>query len=163
MTQDSHIEGQFNDQPQGRRISRGAVAGMAAAVVLAAGGGTAWWTWNNTTSPSDTPSTTITAPDSSSSEPDVGAIAASEQTAQIYWIETVNNRFEFTTRTLQLEEAQEPEAVLTAAFEALLSGPEASAASDLFSSIPTDTRLLDVDVRSDGVPRNIVKAAAVPP
>jgi spore germination protein GerM len=139
------------DQHPRRRIPLGIAAGLSA-VVLAVGGATAWWTWN--ASKTTDPVTTQPTPDVVETNPPVdtgSAPATAEQNVDIYWVTDTGTNLELVPYQVSLAAADNPSETLTAAFEALLDGPESAEATDPATSIPDGTRLLNLDVRQDGV------------
>lgn len=134
-----------------RQLPLGAIA-AAAAVVVAAGGGTAWWTWNNLTSvstPEQTDTATPTAPpEDLAQEPQTPQVPVAETDARMYLLEVTDTSFELVPAPIQVEDARDPEVLLTAAFDQLLATPDESAG---FSEIPAETTLRDLRVQPDGV------------
>ncbi|MGY6529318.1 MAG: GerMN domain-containing protein [Cyanobacterium sp.] len=66
------------------------------------------------------------------------------QRVNLYWL---NENLEITPRTTDLPKATTQQEVLTNAFNMLLQGSD----TDDFSAIPDETRLLDLEVKEDGV------------
>jgi spore germination protein GerM len=128
------------------RLPIGMLAGLAA-VILVAGSGTALWTWNahkapSTIAPAPAPAAPANPPANPAAQlPTITEPAPTtpaqpvEQTVEIYWPITVN-------------EANQPEQVLTAALEKLLAG---TTEADVASTIPQGTALNSVSIESDGV------------
>lgn len=135
-----------------RQVPLGIVAAFSA-VILAAGGGTAWWTWNTLTSvPDSEPVGQVPPPAASSDdlaqEPPAAPAPVTETDARLYLLETTDTGFELVPAPIQVEDASDPELVLTTAFEQLLTEPDESLG---FSAIPPSTALRDVRVQPDGV------------
>jgi spore germination protein GerM len=126
-----------------RRIPLGVVAGVSAAV-LAAGGGAAWFAWNsnNNVSSTNTPAPTT------SPAPSKLAQSGNEQKAQVYWLNTVNNKVEVVPSAIALNNAGSKDEILKSAFNRLLAGPTDSA---LTTTIPTGTKLRNLTVDPNGV------------
>lgn len=146
-----------SDQPTQRpRSSRfmplGVLAGLAG-VVLLAGGGAAWWTWQSLTS---APTSTTLEEDATTSQtpptesPTTGANLP-EQTVQIYWLRLGETSIEPVATPVTVE-GEQPETILTAAFETMLEG---SSEPDLTSTIPPGTTLETLDIQEDGVHVNL--------
>lgn len=125
-----------------RRIPLGVVAGVSAAV-LAAGGGAAWFAWNS----NNVSSTNIPAP-TTSPAPSKLAQSGNEQKAQVYWLNTVNNKVEVVPSAIALNNAGSKDEILKSAFNRLLAGPTDSA---LTTTIPTGTKLRNLTVDTNGV------------
>ncbi|HEY9728327.1 MAG TPA: GerMN domain-containing protein [Chroococcales cyanobacterium] len=126
-----------------RRIPLGVVAGVSAAV-LAAGGGAAWFAWNsnNNVSSTNTPAPTT------SPAPSKLAQSGNEQKAQVYWLNTVNNKVEVVPSAIALNNAGSKDEIIKSAFNRLLAGPTDSA---LTTTIPTGTKLRNLTVDPNGV------------
>ncbi|MGF1496507.1 MAG: GerMN domain-containing protein [Elainellaceae cyanobacterium] len=147
---------QIEDRPARRRLPIGVMAGLTA-VVVAAGGGTAWWTLNSlqTRTPDEPVNVDPANPADPSESPtsqQPPATALVETAAQVYWVEVAGTGFELVPAGVMAETADDPDIVLTAAFESLLAGPEGASG---FSEIPEGTELLDLSVESDGVYVNL--------
>ena len=154
-----HDQQPMETHQSSRRLPLSLIAAVSA-VVLAAGSGTAWWmiSSNNetpvlpdTTSQVEptTPDTTPTAP---STEEPSQVPAATATTAQVYLIEVAGDRFELVPSEVRLETDAAPEQLLATAFERLLDN---DVESDAFSEIPTDTELLNLSIKDDGVHVNL--------
>lgn len=133
----------MEDQRQTRYVSRGVIAGLSA-VVLAAGGGGAWWAWNTLSPqvPASPSAPTVQQPHSQAIQP------ANEQTAQIYWLKDSGSQLELVPSQITVESADQPAGVLETAFDQLLEGP---ANSEVATTIPEETELRSLEVRSDGI------------
>lgn len=135
-----------------RQLPLGVIAAFSA-VILTAGGGTAWWTWNQLTSvPTAEQPDTITAPtappEDLAQEPPTAPAPVVETDARLYLLTVTDTSFELVPAPIQVEDARDPEVVLTAAFDQLLAEPNESVG---FSEIPDSTALLDLEVQPDGV------------
>ena len=78
---------------------------------------------------------------------------AGETTAQLYWLKDTGSKFELVpTPTKVAATSTDPKTILKAAFEKLLTPP-----SDpkLINTIPAGTKLLGVEVKSDGIHVNL--------
>jgi spore germination protein GerM len=133
-----------------RFLSLGATAGLAALVLLA-GGGAAWWTWQssnstNLTTPTESDTTqTGTSPAIDSESP--ANTPSTEQTVQIYWIKILETGIEPVPVSTTVT-GEQPEAILSAAFEEMLKGtPD----SDLTSTIPPNTKLNNLSIQENGI------------
>lgn len=134
-------------QQRANRIPLGVIAGLSAAAI-AAGGGAAWWTWNSANSP-PTPHASTTPQTSPSKSP---VRAPVEQTAQIYWLKDTGDRLELVPNPVTVA-AEQPNAVLQAAFNRLLAGPTDTAT--VSSTIPEGTKLRGVKIQNDGIHVNL--------
>ncbi|MDJ0736360.1 MAG: GerMN domain-containing protein [Nostocaceae cyanobacterium] len=124
------------------RISNGAIAAVAAAVLLV-GGGAGWYAWNSTQVPSpETPSKTTQVPSQ----------ITQEESPSIYWLTDTGTGLELVPQSLKMAATDEPNKVLTTAFERLLAGPTEGTGS---TTIPQGTKLLGVKKESDGIHVNL--------
>lgn len=131
-------------KPRTRSVPQGVIAGLVA-VVLLAGAGTAWWTWRSAQSQqSQAPSSEAVSPES---PPDLTQ-APIEQTVQVYWLQSLDNRFELVPAPVSVSSAGQPEALVKAALEAMLKG---SASPEFTSTVPQGTQLRQVEIKPDGV------------
>lgn len=146
---------------QTRRISLGVIATLSA-VVVAAGGGTAWWALNsqkdvnlNGMTPSPTqpqdPGVNIEVTQDPSVTPPT-ALNPVEQSVQIYVVQDTGTQFELASVPVSVQAAEQPEAVLKAAFDRLVTQPPNGAG---FSEIPTGTQVLSVEVKENGIYVNL--------
>ncbi|NJN86382.1 MAG: spore germination protein [Leptolyngbyaceae cyanobacterium SL_7_1] len=154
-----HDRQPVQDEPRStrpaRRIPAGLLAGLS--VILITGSATAWWTWNTV---SEKPSTTVSTPNTISqpiptnepiqSQPNAveSAPVETEETVQVYWLKDTGTEFELVPASITVA-ADKPDEVLTMAMEALLTAEPESA--DVASTIPPETKLLDLQVKDDGV------------
>ncbi len=137
-----------------RRFPAGVMAGLAA-VALTAGGATAWWTaqrlMNPTASTSNTttvtPNSTVQNPDTSGTTAQEPTRPAAEQTVQVYYLKDTGTKLELVPANISVSSNQPTEA-LKGAFAELLKGTTTGTAT---STIPTGTRLLNLDVKDNGV------------
>ncbi|MBV9387995.1 MAG: GerMN domain-containing protein [Chroococcidiopsidaceae cyanobacterium CP_BM_ER_R8_30] len=132
-------------------VPRSVVVGIAAAMV-AAGGGAAWWTLHAANSPTNPPPPSTTASQPSTSG--LGSLSAPsrEQTAQVYWLKDTDRHLALVKSSVKLRTTNQPDAILTAAFDRLLAGPTQAG---MTSTIPQGTKLRDVKTKSDGVHVNL--------
>lgn len=158
----------IKDQNQTNNLSLGIVASVCA-LAVAVGGGIALWTnlQSTTTKTSDNSQTLITPPTSTSPDetlpPPLPATVESpdsitldvpqpepvtEKTVELYWVKDTTGEIDLISSRVKLETADEPEAILKAAFERLLVGP---ANTDVFSAIPTGTKVQALAVENNGV------------
>ncbi|MCL1462930.1 GerMN domain-containing protein [Argonema galeatum] len=124
-----------------RRVPPRAIATIGA-LILAIGGGTVWLALNSRT---PTPAPIPTSANSMQAVP-------VQDTADIYWLQDRDNKFELVARPVTLDKAasKNPSAILEQAFIRLLAGP--SDTNDRVStSIPKGTKLRSVTVQNDGV------------
>ncbi|MGK7888511.1 MAG: GerMN domain-containing protein [Leptolyngbyaceae cyanobacterium] len=120
--------------------------------IIMAGGKTGWWAWNrlaytptDRAVQADQPNTNN--PSGNASTPSVVPLVTTS--VDVYLLDVNDVNFALVPLTLEVETADEPAAVLDAAFDQLLNQdlPGTSA----FSEIPDDTTLLDLDVEADGI------------
>jgi len=134
---------QDQHQQATRRVPLSVIAGVSAAV-LAAGGGAAWFAWNSNNNVSSTnPPAPTTSP-----APSKLAQSGNEQKAQVYWLNTVNNKIEVVPSAIALNNAGSKDEILKSAFDRLLAGPTDSA---LTTTIPTGTKLRNLSVEGNDV------------
>ncbi len=124
------------------RISNGAIAAVAAAVLAVAGGG-GWYAWNSTQVPNTQSPSTTTQPLSPITQ---------EQSPSIFWLTDTGTGLELVPQPLKISATDEPNKVLTTAFEKLLQGPTEGTGS---TTIPQGTKLLGVKKESDGIHVNL--------
>lgn len=146
---------------QTRRIPLGVIATLGA-LVVAAGGGTAWWAVNSQkdatlngmnpvpTQPTD-PALNIEVTQDPSVTPPT-ALNPIEQSVQIYLVQDAGTEFQLASVPVTVQAAEQPEAVLTAAFDRLLNQPPNGAS---FSAIPPGTQVLNVEVKQNGIAVNL--------
>jgi spore germination protein GerM len=148
----------MQDQQPRRLLSPAAIAGLSA-LLLATGGGVAWWTWNNSvnqaptaieqTQPNDqnNPSLPVD-PFKTAKLPGNSAPATADKTLQVYWLKTSGNKIQLVPSPVKLTSSNNPEALLETAMQQLIAGPTQT---DLSTTIPAETQLLDLAVKEDGV------------
>lgn len=126
-----------------RRANRPASGVIAAlsAVVLAAGGVTTWLTLKQAPSP------VTPAPTQSTIQPNQAQIPV-EQTVQVYLVKDTGTRLELVPTPVSVVASNQPAEVLKAAFAKLLEQHSTGAAT---STIPENTQVRSLEVRSDGV------------
>ncbi|NJO41530.1 MAG: spore germination protein [Cyanobacteria bacterium CRU_2_1] len=124
----------------------GIVAGIST-IALIAGGGTAWWTQHHMASKS-VPSVPSKVPDAPQPSSSPVSQAPTEQTVQVYWLKSVDDRIEPTASPVTIAATDQPDIVLKAAFEEMLQGSSDPA---LTSVIPDGTKIRSVEVKSDGI------------
>ncbi|MGC1394310.1 MAG: GerMN domain-containing protein [Coleofasciculaceae cyanobacterium] len=122
-----------------RRTPIGLIAAVAGAV-LTVGGGAGWLAWNHFTSP--TAQAPTVAP---SVQPNV---PATEQKAQVFWLNTVNNKIEVVPSTVTVKDTNDKGKIIEVALNRLLAGP---VEQGMASSIPKGTKLKEVSLQADGV------------
>ncbi|WAL62745.1 GerMN domain-containing protein [Thermocoleostomius sinensis] len=141
-------------QPSPSRPSRALPLGIlagAAILALLAGGGTAWWTWHSVNSKPTAPLPAAKVPDTSQASPSPLTQTPAQQTVQVYWLKTDADGIEPTASPVTVA-ADQPNAVLKAAFEEMLKGSDDPA---LTSTVPQGTILREVQVKEDGVHVNL--------
>ncbi len=161
----------MKEQNQTHNLSVGLVASVCT-LAVAVGGGIALWTNLKSTttktsnnsqtltnpstqeSPNQTlpvpPPATIDSPDSQLSplsiQPEPKAVT--EKTVELYWVKDTAGDIGLVSSGVKIKAADEPEAILTAAFDSLLSGPENT---DVVSAIPAGTKIQALTVENNGV------------
>ncbi|AFY80350.1 GerMN domain-containing protein [Oscillatoria acuminata] len=146
---------------QTRRIPLGVIATLSA-VVVAAGGGTAWWAVNSQKDvtlngmnpvPGQTrdPGVNIPVTQDPSVTPPT-ALNPIEQSVQIYVVQDTGTQFELASVPVSVQATEQPDAVLKAAFDRLVTQPPNSAG---FSEIPQGTQVLNVEVKQNGIYVNL--------
>lgn len=129
---------QDQQRERNRRTPVGLIAAIAGAV-LAVGGG-AWLGWNHFTTPTaQTPTVTPSAPPN---------VPATEQKAQVFWLNTVNNKIEVVPSTITVKDTNNKEEIIKVALNSLLVGP---VEQGMASSIPKGTKLREASLQADGV------------
>ena len=137
------------------------------ALAVVVGGGIALWknsqsattkTSNNSQTPTNVstqesssyPTSTINPLDSQeiplSIKPE--ALAVKEKTVELYWVKDTATDIGLVSSRVKVKATNEPEAILTAAFEHLLSRPENT---DVMSAIPKGTKVQALTVENNGV------------
>ncbi len=126
-------------QQRVNRISGGAIA-VAITAALATGGGLAWWGFQstNTITPSITPNVV--------QQPQPPATTQST-TAKIYLLKDTGRNLELVPTPIEVN-AEQPDAVLTGAFNSLLTNIQDATAS---STIPAGTKLRSLKILEDGI------------
>lgn len=132
-----------------RTVPKGVIAGLTA-VVLAVGGGVAWWTWHSFQAQNAIPGASV-AP-SLAPDPSNISQAPIEQKVQVYWLKSVDNRFELAPTSISVTASGQPESILKAAFEEMLKG---TSTPDFSSTVPEGTKLRQITVKDDGVHVNL--------
>ena len=140
----------MQEQESRRRISPALLAG-GAALILAAGGGTAWWATHSKTTV-ETPAVPIpVTPAPSAIQPTVlpsVPLKPGQKAVQVFWVRDAGTNLDLIPGQINVDKASQPNAVLNAAFNRLLSG---SVPAGVSSAIPKGTKLRSVAVKNDGV------------
>ncbi|MBW4496103.1 MAG: GerMN domain-containing protein [Oscillatoria princeps RMCB-10] len=139
----------MQEQKSGRRISPALLAGGAALAILAGGGGTAWWLTHSRTGP-EPPSVQIPVP-APAVKPTIlpsVPLKPGQKAVQVFWVRDAGTNLDLVPGQINVDKASQPNAVLTAAFNRLLSG---SVPAGVSSAIPQGTKLRSVAVKNDGV------------
>lgn len=138
----------MEDQQQARRFPVGIVAAVSA-LVVAVGGATAWWAVNSQQSdvPRSSVDSSIIDPQGTTVEPtpDIPvAVDPDAQQVQIYVLKDTGTQFKLSPVPVSVETSNQPSEVVTAAFKSLLE-------KQTDSEIPSGTKLLNLEVKDDGV------------
>ncbi|MFO5493675.1 MAG: GerMN domain-containing protein [Cuspidothrix sp.] len=136
----------MNEQQRTKSIFSGVVAAISATVVVVSGG-VAWFASQspNTPAPANS-SQTIKEPVKNSTNQQ-----GNEQTANIYWLRSQENRLDLVPQPLKIA-ANQPQQVLESAFETLLAGPKEATDS---TTIPEGTKLLGLKTENNDIHVNL--------
>ena len=136
----------MNEQQRTKSIFSGVVAAISATVVVVSGG-VAWFASQspNTPAPANS-SQTIKEPVKNSTNQQ-----RNEQTANIYWLRSQENRLDLVPQPLKIA-ANQPQQVLKSAFETLLAGPKEATDS---TTIPEGTKLLGLKTENNDIHVNL--------
>lgn len=137
-----------NDK-QKHRFSPGLLAGIGAAIIIL-GGGIAWWAKSSLEQANQPPATT--APSSTINPSQPSQPIPQERQVQVYWLKSIENRFELVASPLTFPQTAQPQQMLEVAFGNLLSKQEEQAGT---TAIPPGTELLDLQVDNQGVHVNL--------
>ncbi len=134
------------EDPQNNRIIPVRIVAGIATVLIAVGAGLTWWTLT-TRSPEEP---VISSPNTTSPSPFVSPSPSPviEQTVSLYWVEEQNGKSVIVPQPIQIKTQNQPTALLTVAFEQLLTG---SPDSNQFSEIPKGTTLLKLTTNNNDV------------
>ncbi len=121
-----------------RRTPIGLIAAVAGAV-LTMGGGAGWLAWHYFSPTTSTPTV------SPSAQP---IVPATEQKAQVYWLNTVNNKIEVVPSTIAIKDTNNKSEIIEAALKSLLLGP---IDQGFATTIPKGTKLKEVSLQADGI------------
>lgn len=140
---------------QKSKLPLGAIAGISAAVITA-GAGTAWWISSSPDPSTPSPTTTTEAPISEAPQkapqPVQSALPTDKQEGQeveIYWLKSEGNEIAISPNSITVEAGKSKDVILKNAFQNLLTGPKD--ANKHTSTIPQSTKLLNLEIRSNGV------------
>jgi spore germination protein GerM len=151
----------MQDQQPRRSIPSSILAGFSA-LVLVTGGVTAWWAWSShnhaivdsTAIQSSQPGKdgTPSAPATSGSDtrsPSVNpATATADKTLQVYWLKPSDTKIQLAPRAVKFSASGGTTGLLEAAIGQLLAG---STMADETTTIPANTQLRSLSVKSDGI------------
>jgi len=156
----------MQEQPSHRHYPLGFIAG-GAVLILATGSAVAWWTWNTVRNPAiveqthqqgDRQQSGQNAPpaapfgDKTQNAQPKSATANTEKALQTFWLKGSGQKLELVATPVKLSATGNPDASLKAALEQLLAGPGNAAVT---TTIPRNTRLLDLALRDDGIHINL--------
>lgn len=138
------------EEPRQTNRPIGLIAGVAIALVVA-GAAVTWWVRDRrdtaTVEPTPTVSETVPQESGNAEQP------AEAQTAEIYLLQDTGTAFELVPAPVSVKaDSSQPEAFLTAAFEQLLSTPQAEAG---YNAIPEATQLESLKVTQEGIRVNL--------
>ncbi len=134
------------EDPQNNRIIPIKIVAGIATVLIAIGAGLTWWTLTSR-SPKEP---VISSPNTTSPSPLISPSPSPviEQSISIYWVQDQNSKSVIVPQPLPIKTQNEPTALLTSAFEQLLtSSPD----SNQFSEIPKGTTLLKLTTNNNDV------------
>ena len=141
---------------QEKKLPLGAIAGISAAVIATAGAGTAWWISSSPDPSTPSPTTTTEAPVSEAPQKAPQPIQTASPTdkqegqeVEIYWLKSEGNEIAISANSITVEAGKSQDVILKNAFQELLTGPKD--ASKHSSTIPQSTKLLNLEIRSNGV------------
>ena len=145
----------MQNNKQNRRFSLPLVAGITVAI-LALGGGTAWWakysleqaerSQNSRSSPVNPPVNPPVV-----KQPPPPPVTEQKQ-VEICWLNPTENKIELVTKTLTVQKSVQADQLLKMALENLLAGTESEAYT---TTIPTGTKLVDLNVDQEGIHVNL--------
>lgn len=144
----------MTQEQESKRISSGVIAAVSAAVV-AVSAGVAWFTWNshdsNVTQNQNPPAITNEQPTlkpSPTTQP-----APNQQTVEVYLLKDTGKSLALVPQPVKVQaDADKPKQILEAAFQTLLAEhPNGSNTN----TIPKRTRLLDLNLKNDGIHVNL--------
>ncbi|XGV96276.1 MAG: GerMN domain-containing protein [Leptolyngbya sp. BL-A-14] len=151
----------MEDQRSRRQLPLGIMAGLSA-LVLATGSAVAWWGWQSVSHKTTTPSTieqsqgsseTQKAPPIASAptttQPPANTTSTSQsKTLQVYWLQASGSAIALSPNAATVKTNGSPNAVLAAAIDTLLAGPQNTAVT---TTIPRETKLRSLVVKDDGI------------
>jgi len=149
----------MQDQQPRRSIPVGIIAGFSA-LVLATGTGVAWWTWKSHSEqpipkavehaqPADNGNPALPNDLSKSQKAQTAPLpATADKTLQVYWLKVSDSKIQLAPSPVKLTSSATSEDLLEAAMKQLLAGPPSS---DLSSTVPNGTKLLDFSIKADGI------------
>ena len=141
----------MQNNKQNRRFSLPLVAGITVAI-LALGGGTAWWakySLEQAERPQNSRSSPVNPPVVKQPLPPP---VTEQKQVEICWLNPTENKIELVTKTLTVQKSVQPDQLLTIALESLLAGTELEAYT---TTIPTGTKLVDLNVDQEGIHVNL--------
>lgn len=152
----------MQNQPRRRLLSPAAIASFSA-LLIATGSAVAWWTWKDTTAiaPNSIEQTqpgdaSNPRPESNSTQtPKVSttvAPAPTDKTLTVYWLKPVDGKIQLAPIPVRLAASNTPEALLESALTQLIAGP---APANTATTIPANTKLLDLAIKPDGIHLNL--------
>jgi spore germination protein GerM len=153
----------MQDHPSRRLLSPAAIASFAA-LLIATGSGVAWWTWKQESTkpipnalehaqPQDPNNLSQT---HDSTQPQVPPATVTpvpvDQTLQVYWLKAADNKIQLVPSPVKLTSSSTPEALLGSAMQQLVAG---SPQTDLSSTVPANTKVLNLAIKPDGIHINL--------
>jgi len=154
----------MQDQQPHRLLSPRAIAGFVA-LLVATGGGVAWWTWKthndtaiapNKIEQSQPDDTNNPRPDSNSTPtpkvPSTVAPTTTDKSLEVYWLKPSGTKVELAPTPIAATSNSTPEALLETALKQLIAGPNQAS---LATTIPANTKVLDLAIKPDGIHVNL--------
>jgi spore germination protein GerM len=144
----------MQDRKPNSRFPLALLAGIAGFILLV-GGGTAWWAKyslekaDKVPVPNNPPLESNQTP----TAPQNQLTTKQQKQVQIGWLDTTGTNVKLVAKTLSFPESADNQQILQGAFEQLLAGP--SEATEYTTTIPEQTKLLDLKVTQEGVKVNL--------
>jgi len=154
----------MQDQQPRRVLSPIAIASFSA-VLIAVGSGAAWWAWKTQSVPPiptplehaqptqpDQGGNAAIEPTKGEKLPSPAPAVTAEKTLQIYWLTASGSQIQLAPSSVKLTASNAPDSLLATAVKQLLAGPTQT---NVATTIPAGTQLLDLSVKPDGIHINL--------